>query len=409
VTTEAEPRPGTAERERTDADTDGHEASVPPVTDGAEDAEERALDDPRSARRRRLVWSALGAAVIAVGVGAWLWAGNGSSESSSVAAGPVATTVVERGRISATRSWDGTLEQAQLATVTSRVQGTITRLGEPGVMVERGAELYRVDERPVALLYGQVPMFRELGPGASGTDVEQLEANLAKLGYDGFTADRTYDASTAEAVRAWQADLGAPQTGNVGRGDVVFVPEAGRVGARRVQVGDVVAPGTPVLDITGGDQVVSLEVPVDDRDQLEPGSTVTVRLASGRDLAGTVSETTLVAASPEGPGGAGEGGTAARDRESTVQVDVTLDEAAPEDAVGTSVEVVVATNERSDVLLVPVNALLALAEGGFGLEVVRNDGTSEIVAVDTGLFANGEVEVSGDGIAEGTVVGTAGR
>jgi hypothetical protein len=60
-------------------------------------------------------------------------------------------------------------------------------------------------------------------------------------------------------------------------------------------------------------------------------------------------------------------------------------------------------------LLVPVNALLAPAEGGYGLEVVRGDGTTTIVRVDTGLFAAGKVEVRGAGIAKGTVVGVAGR
>jgi hypothetical protein len=58
---------------------------------------------------------------------------------------------------------------------------------------------------------------------------------------------------------------------------------------------------------------------------------------------------------------------------------------------------------------VPVSALLALAEGGYGLEVVRDDGTTKIVRVDTGLFADGKVEVRGAGIGEGTVVGVAGR
>jgi len=56
------------------------------------------------------------------------------------------------------------------------------------------------------------------------------------------------------------------------------------------------------------------------------------------------------------------------------------------------------------VLTVPVAALLALAEGGYGLEVV-DGGRSSITAVETGLFADGRVEVSGSGIAAGTTVG----
>jgi multidrug efflux pump subunit AcrA (membrane-fusion protein) len=61
-------------------------------------------------------------------------------------------------------------------------------------------------------------------------------------------------------------------------------------------------------------------------------------------------------------------------------------------------------SERKNVLTVPVAALLALAEGGYGVQVV--DGTAtRIVAVRVGLFAGGRVEVSGDGLTEGTTVG----
>ena len=57
-----------------------------------------------------------------------------------------------------------------------------------------------------------------------------------------------------------------------------------------------------------------------------------------------------------------------------------------------------------DVLTVPVAALVALAEGGYGLQVV-DGATSRFVAVETGLFASGRVEVSGAGVAEGATVG----
>jgi hypothetical protein len=175
-----------------------------------------------------------------------------------------------------------------------------------------------------------------------------------------------------------------------------------------VAVGDSVSPGTGVLDVTGAEQVVSLEVDMDDRDLVAVGTAVTVVLPDGQEVAGTVESATVT----ESESDDSETGPAADDTdggESVTAVEVTLTEAAPADLDGAAVDVVAAVDERADVLTVPVNALLALAEGGYGLEVVGDDGTTSIVAVETGLFADARVEVEGAGIAEGTVVGVAGR
>jgi hypothetical protein len=72
-----------------------------------------------------------------------------------------------------------------------------------------------------------------------------------------------------------------------------------------------------------------------------------------------------------------------------------------------TVRVEYVADTHADVLTVPVEALVALGEGGFGLEI-RGGGTPRVVAVKVGLFGGGQVEVSGDGIAEGTTVGVAG-
>jgi peptidoglycan hydrolase-like protein with peptidoglycan-binding domain len=377
------------------------DAHTGPAVTGAE-AE---ADEPRR-RRRRLVWAALGAVLVAVGAGVWLWASNPSTEGAPAPAGPVATATVKRGTISSTESWDGTLEYGVPVTVKSSAGGTITRLVDQGETIERGDELYRVNERPVTLLYGVVPMYRDLAPGDSGVDARQLETNLAKLGYDGFTVDSAYTASTADAVRAWQADIGAEQTGTVARRNVVFVPQGGRVDALDVSVGDVVRPGAPVLDITRSERVVNFEADLEDRDRFDIDTKVTVVLPGGDEIAATVSAMRVVKVAA-GESGEGLGG-GTTDSESILQVEVALARA-PDELAGTPVEVIVAIDERAGVLLVPVSALLALAEGGYGVEVVRDDGTTKIVRVDTGLFAGGKVEVRGAGIAEGTVVGVAGR
>ena len=54
-------------------------------------------------------------------------------------------------------------------------------------------------------------------------------------------------------------------------------------------------------------------------------------------------------------------------------------------------------------LAVPVEALLALAEGGYAVELAHDDGTTSLVAVELGAFADGWVEVTGD-VAEGDEV-----
>ncbi|MGH9183303.1 MAG: hypothetical protein ACRDZ9_05740 [Acidimicrobiales bacterium] len=53
--------------------------------------------------------------------------------------------------------------------------------------------------------------------------------------------------------------------------------------------------------------------------------------------------------------------------------------------------------------MVPVTALLALAGGGYAVEVADPDGTRHLVPVDLGLFddAEGLVQVTGSGLEAG--------
>ena len=65
------------------------------------------------------------------------------------------------------------------------------------------------------------------------------------------------------------------------------------------------------------------------------------------------------------------------------------------------VDVLVPDQARDGVVAVPTRALLALAEGGQGVEIIGNDGTTRLVGVETGLFADGWVEIvsdTGDGV-----------
>ncbi len=64
------------------------------------------------------------------------------------------------------------------------------------------------------------------------------------------------------------------------------------------------------------------------------------------------------------------------------------------------VSVNIVSAQVRDVLAVPVSALVALAGGGYAVDVVQG-GTAHLVAVRTGLFSQTLVQVSGAGLAAG--------
>jgi peptidoglycan hydrolase-like protein with peptidoglycan-binding domain len=217
--------------------------------------------------------------------------------------------------------------------------------------------------------------------------VEQLETNLHELGYAGFTVDQEYTDATAVAVRRWQQALGVPQSGEVDPGAYVVAPGPLRVAEQRLRVGDV-ATGD-ILGTTGTRRSVTVTVSrARLRSSADPGTAVTVLLPDGKELPGTVSTAA--------PASSGPGTQPGQDVEVTVDV---ADQSALDGRAGAAT-VRFVVSERRDVLAVPVLALVALAEGGYGLQVVDGDG-SRYVPVRTGLFARGFVELSGGDVAEG--------
>ncbi len=317
---------------------------------------------------------------------------------------PPETAEVTRETLVDTETTDGMLGYGPATTLASRLAGTLTWLPEPGRRVTRGEALYEVDNAPVVLMYGDTPAYRTMEPGAEGPDVTQLERNLDRLGYTGFTVDDAYSDATAAAVENWQEDLGLPENGVVELGRVTFAPGAVRVDSARAVRGDPVAPEGPVLDVTGTALLVTADLDAADQRLAREGADVEVTLPDDTVVAGAVEKVTPMTDPGDGAEGAEGGGEA----ENVLEVLVRLTGAEAEEAAAAfgqaAVHVGFTAGERPDVLTVPVAALLALAEGGYGVEVVQG-GTSRYVPVTTGLFADGRVEISGDGIAEGTKVG----
>jgi peptidoglycan hydrolase-like protein with peptidoglycan-binding domain len=322
---------------------------------------------------------------------------------------------VAKTTLTETEQVQGTLSYGVPRAVTGRTGGTLTWLPAEGATVGLGQPVYQVDGKPVALIHGLVPPYRTLHTGVEGVDVAQLEQSLADLGYTGFDVDDTYTWSTATAVMQWQHDLGVEQTGTVEVGDVVVAGGDVRVAEHGLPVGSVLTPDAneTVLTVSGTTRVVTVALDVAKQHLVHLGVDATVTLPDGTEVGGTVAgvgtvATTAGAGTEAGaePGdtSGGEGQSGSSDPP-TVGVTIQIDD---QQALGTydaaPVDVVLVSDTREDVLAVPVAALVALAEGGYGVEVVDGDHVS-YVPVDTGMFAGGQVEISGDGIAEGTVVG----
>ena len=86
--------------------------------------------------------------------------------------------------------------------------GIITTLPVRNTQLNEGDVMLTASGRPVFVLEGESPAYRDLVPGISGNDVRQLELGLKRLGFDPGPVDGTYDEQTSTAVADWYASAG---------------------------------------------------------------------------------------------------------------------------------------------------------------------------------------------------------
>jgi len=271
-----------------------------------------------------------------------------------------------------------------------------------GQVIARGQSLYGISGQSVVLLYGSVLATRAFVAGMSaGSDVGELNSNLDALGYrQGLTGD-TFSAATAAAIRAFQSAHGLSVTGELLLGSLVFEPGPVRVTSVTPTVGQAVMPG-PVLDITSTARQVKLALDASQQASVKKGDQVVITLPDNQTTPGRISYVSSVATSPSSKPGEEESAP-------TIEVDATpTDPAATGHLDQAPVNVSITTESVQDALVVPVDALLALAGGnrvgaaGYALEVVEG-GVHRLEAVSLGLFddADGLVQVSGQGVSVG--------
>ena len=331
-------------------------------------------------------------------------AGGTSQPGISGSADPTSLYTVQRRTISSQIAVTATLGYAGSYSVVNQAAGTVTAVPPVGQVVRQGQVLYQVSGAPVVLLYGPTPAYRTLSSGLTGADVAELNADLVSLG-DATRAEipagsDTFTSATATALEKLQAALGLTQNGTLTLGQAVFVPGAFRVTTVSATLGGRAQAGQPIMAGTSTTREVTIDLDAAQQSQVKAGDQVTITLPDGSTtIPGVISSVGTVAITP--PPSQGGGGNTSPP---TITVLVKLADPA---ATGTwdqaPVNVTITTGNVSNVLIMPVDALLAQAGGGYAVEVAGTDGIHRLVPVTLGLFddAGGLVQVSGPGLAVG--------
>jgi peptidoglycan hydrolase-like protein with peptidoglycan-binding domain len=189
--------------------------------------------------RRRTLWAALTSALTLIVAGAWVIGSQVRSprEAAAKASPPkpsVLTAVVERRSLTATiiQRGDVRVGSSYAVDAPSSVNEplVVTRaVLTPGEQVSEGALLVEVSGRPVFVLQGAVPAYRELSPGTTGADVKELQTALGRLGCDGGS-DATFGEALKACVTAFYNKAGyQPLSAGVGADGVSKVDQASRV------------------------------------------------------------------------------------------------------------------------------------------------------------------------------------
>ncbi|MCU1398152.1 MAG: hypothetical protein JWN62_1261 [Acidimicrobiales bacterium] len=290
---------------------------------------------------------------------------------------------VEKRDLTRSETFDGQVGHGTVTPLHLEGQGTITHLPSVGDVIQFGNPIAEVDGEPVLLLQGARPAWRALGPGSSaGEDIRQLETALVQMGYattDDLTVDDTWSSETTAAVKRLQKWQGMPVDGRLDSGEFVFAPTAGRIAEVTGALGDPSANAG--ISTSGLDQSVEATVKSSKIDLLTVGATVEVDLPDESTVDGTVASI--------GAADVGQDGTA------TFPVEITTAALDVED--GTSVDVVLDVVSAPGAIAVPATALLALAEGGYAVEVpdVTSATGKRLVEVTVGAFADDWVQITG--------------
>src|SRR5262249_19838269 len=148
--------------------------------------------------------------------------------------------------------------------------GTVTWLPVVATEVDRGGPLYRVDNKPVCLFFGDTPLFRRLDTvGTKGPDVRVVKENLTALGFPAGGRTDEFTDATSNAIKRWRHRKGGGRTGPAAMGDGIVLP--GKVGVDKLKARRGAPAETEVLSVTGASRALTAAVDRPQLDLAKPG------------------------------------------------------------------------------------------------------------------------------------------
>jgi hypothetical protein len=249
------------------------------------------------ARRASVLVVGVVAALTVLTAGAWGLAHKFASpaQREAAAAAPSARPVFVQARMGELREQvqgrgrvEAQVQEALVPRATSANAVVTAVFASVGDAIDNGAPLLAVNGSPVLVIESPFPFFRDLGPGASGPDVQRLQLALRSQGYPVEAAERgTYGRSTAQGVQRLLARLPGPAVvqGPAPGLALTQVMTVDRLPARLGQlarVGASVAAATPLGRLDSGRLFVRASLLSGDAAELTQGTTGWMELESGK-------------------------------------------------------------------------------------------------------------------------------
>ena len=365
--------------------------------------------------RRRAVLAVAGGALL-VAISVWVTTmfvssprqaeANAAAPAASLVSVPVESRVVgneivTRGMVVAEQRVNVISEVTPAGAKTAIVSGHVPKVGD---VLKPGAVAVEVSGRPVLVLKGQIPLYRDLSVGDRGADVKQLQTGLRTAGASiGKDASGVFGEGTLAAVTKLYSDAGYRAPGGVTAEEFVFLPTLPALVAS--VEGGLGSPASKAsVWLTSGDLVIQAAIPDGKRDLVRPGTKVEVTSeVLGLTITCQVAESAPVNGSPPSTAASGEPSGEPSQVADTGLVTIVPDQPIDGKWVGQDVRVrVVEAQTAGPVTAVPVAAILMDGSGQTEVVVVDPGATTlasanpRRVRVKVGVTGGGWVEVSAE-------------